>query len=114
MKMKTNELIGAALDYWVAKCENSDWSDDDCIVNITPGCCDEGWVFNPSSDWSQGGPIIEKEGIRMHRGVNDHWWAATDEEPQRPVTGPTPLVATMRCFVASKMGDEIKIPDELQ
>ena len=27
--------------------------------------------------------------------------------------GPTPLVATMRCYVASKLGDEVDVPDEL-
>ena len=29
-------------------------------------------------------------------------------------TGPTPLVAAMRCFVVSKLGDEVEVPDELQ
>ena len=27
--------------------------------------------------------------------------------------GPTPLIAAMRCYVASKLGDEIEIPEEL-
>ena len=27
--------------------------------------------------------------------------------------GPTPLIAAMRCFVASKLGDEVDVPDEL-
>lgn len=27
--------------------------------------------------------------------------------------GPTPLIAAMRCFVASRLGDEIEIPEEL-
>lgn len=27
--------------------------------------------------------------------------------------GPTPLVAAMRCLVASRLGDEVEIPDEL-
>jgi hypothetical protein len=28
--------------------------------------------------------------------------------------GPTPLIAAMRCYVASKLGDEIDIPEELK
>ncbi len=28
--------------------------------------------------------------------------------------GPTPLIAAMRCYVASKLGDEIEIPEELK
>jgi hypothetical protein len=27
---------------------------------------------------------------------------------------PTPLIAAMRCYVASKMGDEIELPEELK
>ncbi len=27
--------------------------------------------------------------------------------------GPTPLIAAMRCYVASKLGDEVDIPEEL-
>ena len=27
--------------------------------------------------------------------------------------GPTPLIAAMRCYVASKLGDEVDVPDEL-
>jgi hypothetical protein len=26
---------------------------------------------------------------------------------------PTPLIAAMRCYVASKLGDDIEIPEEL-
>jgi hypothetical protein len=28
-------------------------------------------------------------------------------------TGSTPLIAAMRCYVASKLGDEVEIPKEL-
>jgi hypothetical protein len=28
--------------------------------------------------------------------------------------GDTPLIAAMRCFVTSKLGDEIEIPEELK
>jgi hypothetical protein len=27
--------------------------------------------------------------------------------------GPTPLIAAMRCYVISKLGDEVEVPDEL-
>jgi len=29
------------------------------------------------------------------------------------VYGPTPLIAAMRCFVASKLGEEVDVPQEL-
>ena len=28
-------------------------------------------------------------------------------------SGPTPLIAAMRCYVASKLGDEVDVPEEL-
>jgi hypothetical protein len=98
MKIKTNELTGAALDWAVAKCEDV--------------YCFDG-SYTPSTDWSQGGPIIEREGIGFGFGVgidSDQWEAGytTPEE-----TGPTPLIAAMRCYVASKLGDEVNVPEEL-
>lgn len=28
--------------------------------------------------------------------------------------GPTPLIAAMRCYVASKLGDNVEIPEKLR
>ena len=99
--MKTNELTGAALDWAVAKCEgviNGDALDTGFIL-------EGGYV--PSTDWAQGGPIIEREGI----AVFGDWQATLGEETYN---GPTPLIAAMRCYVASKLGDEVEIPEELK
>lgn len=127
MKIKTSELTGAALDWAVAACEGyDDWDNEDPdymgfgskngeptftgILNYTP-----------SSDWSLGGPIIE----RMEIGIklNAPCSAGRDWEASPSITakgvggrwgyGPTPLIAAMRCYVASKLGDEVEIPDEL-
>ena len=109
--MKTSDLTGPALDWAVAKAE----------VQEPVGSFLDGVVahpdynkFYPSTDWSQGGPIIEREGIRLHRSVTGRWWAGPEFDPHRPVAGPTPLIAAMRCFVASRLGDTIDIPEELQ
>ena len=83
-----------------------------------------------STDWSHGGPIIEREGIEVVRGNDlyfpkgnekgDHYellWLATLPLMDLPqgyrFHGPTPLISAMRCFVASKLGDEVEIPNEL-
>jgi len=107
MKIKTNELTGAALDWAVAKCEG------ECLVDgalFTKDPDDEQVLYTPSTDWSQGGPIIEREHIELEWSGQD-WTAVTraDEE----FFGFTPLVAAMRCYVASKLGDEVEIPEEL-
>jgi len=109
--MKTSELIGPALDWAVAKCEGTDWLFED-LTKPCPGAC-------YSTDWAQGGPIIEREGIgtrvdcRRVDGEFVGWWFSEDTQRENGSNGPTMLVAAMRCYVASKLGDEVEIPEEL-
>ena len=63
-----------------------------------------------STNWSQGGPIIEREGITLRCGL--HGWDAELEEFDAISHGPTPLIAAMRCYVCSIMGDVVEIPEE--
>ena len=67
--------------------------------------------YSPSTDWAQGGPIIEREGLTITHQQNQ-WAAQTDDDLFE--FGPTPLIAAMRCYVASKLGDEIELPEELK
>ena len=104
--MKTSELIGVALDWAVARCEGIVGYGDALDI----GFIKEGG-YTPSSDWAQGGPIIERERIRIDpRGV---WCAAHDSCEWTYYMGETPLIAAMRCYVASKLGDEIEISEDL-
>lgn len=119
MKIKTSELTGRALAY---------------AAGVAEGCVVETWhtksvairssgvprsvPWNPHSDWAQGGPIIEREFIQIGAWRNDapeHRWQADqhNDDGDWILFGPTPLIAAMRCFVASKLGDEIDIPEEL-
>ena len=111
--MKTSELTGAALDWAAAKCEGEDYRD----IATYSGIGQEFSPTNYSTDWAQGGPIIEREGINLfqRKGAAARegraWLAYDNKNPE--MTGPTPLIAAMRCFVASKMGDTVEIPQEL-
>jgi hypothetical protein len=67
--------------------------------------------FQPSTDWLQGGSIIEREGMSLNR-VTDALWEATIMG-EWTEDGPTPLVAAMRCYVGSKLGNEVEIPEAL-
>ena len=71
--------------------------------------------FAPSTDWQLAGPIIEEERISpTYSQMNKDWQAAYHEGPQSYIhAGPTPLIAAMRCYVASKLGDEVDVPVEL-
>jgi hypothetical protein len=78
----------------------------------------EAWT--PSTDWSQGGPIIEREKISIEHlyGAGDAGadvWVATRVEGSSisEEQGSTALIAAMRCYVASKLGDEVELPEEL-
>ena len=73
---------------------------------------------NYSTDWAQGGPIIEREWLDITPWPNEsdeelHWQCKQHDSIDCVTFGPTPLIAAMRCFVASKMGDEIYVPDEI-
>ena len=115
--MKTSELTGAALDWAVAKCEGIETKNYSGALTIR---YDGDW-WQPSTEWTQGGPIIEREKIGVWWATHyvdddgqeygNHWYAETAEGLVRD--GPTPLIAAMRCFVSSKLGDEVEVPDEI-
>jgi hypothetical protein len=109
--MKTSELTGAALDWAVAKCEGITWEQGDLDAGeYGPG-------FKPSTDWAHGGPIIERGKIdtfNQDNGYNGAILMATRKNPHpTPYFGETTLIAAMRCYVASKVGDDIEIPKEV-
>lgn len=115
MKTKTVSiatLTGPALDWAVAKCEGVRVSAPQSHgkLEVHFSATDGGDVYSPSTDWSQAGPIIERDGLTLTHQA-DRWAAQTDDDLF--AYGPTPLIAAMRCYVASKLGDEVEIPEEL-
>jgi len=98
--MKVNQLEGAALDWAVTKAEGFD-------AEVTGP---EWGLWHWATDWGQGGSIIEREGIALYLYGNSEWNAHIGGKES---VGPTPLIAAMRCYVASHFGDEIEVPDEL-
>ena len=119
MQVKVNELSGNALDWAVAKSagvgvhmSRGGWVvfDSDSHAEFSNGYNDSKMqMFKPSSNWAQGGVIIEREGIALLKRPMGYWVASLD----RTCEGDAPLIASMRCYVASKLGDEVEIPDEL-
>jgi hypothetical protein len=128
--MKTAELTGAALNWAVAQCEGlnpllaSSFEDGHAdawgcpfvylhepMKNKQPFAAPPFYMgFNPSTNWLEGGAIIEREKIALHFNGDSPWvgecgWARRD--------GATPLEAAMRSYVAVKLGDDIEIPEEL-
>jgi hypothetical protein len=115
--MKTSELTGAALDWAVAKCEGPNsvaacYYDEDDL----PMCRDEAphMEWQPSTNWAQGGPIIEREKISTSIYTGLLQWIATMNAGKTIESGPTPLIAAMRCYVESILGDDVDLPEELE
>ena len=137
--MKTSELIGPALDWTVAKCEGREilsFLGGGILVNgryesgsEIPTELGFNYMWHPSTDWTQSGPIIEREKIWWSDNDDatsdqDIWWCLSTRDAitgeaqglseQVEGLGPTLLIAAMRCYVASKLGDEVEVPDELK
>ena len=119
MKVKTADLIDAALDWAVAKCEGEN-EEAFCLFYEPTEPTDydaHGYPeFHYSTIWAQGGPIIEREcmDILCLAGGDDGWQADKYLHTEQVIRfGPTPLIAAMRCLVASRLGDEVEVPDEL-
>jgi len=117
--MKTSELIGPTLDWAVAKCEGYTPINHSRLATVMVERVNARGAWVPmqvsalrfSTDWAQGGPIIERECIALKALAAEpvYWRARTFGTS----IGPTPLIAAMRCYVASKLGDEVDIPKEL-
>jgi hypothetical protein len=128
--MSVSELTGEELDAAVAKAlgyehhgavgvfdrnpdkpwclsEVNDWWKDPTGAWLCGPC--HGFPYGYSSEWERGGPIIERERIEVGFMGTDHGWqAAMNPEAQadwqiRWHDGPTPLIAAMRAFVASRL-----------
>lgn len=133
MKIKTSELIDAPLRWAVAICEG--WVDsNDRAEHTTPG--EEldrfSWQMSRNgvqcflldgkmeffTDWSLGGPIIDREKIWlkfpfMVEGDTEAIHGAFGFPNVVNAFGPTALIAAMRCHVASRLGEYVDVPEEI-
>jgi hypothetical protein len=85
----------------------------------TETMCESGERWKPSSNWTQGGLIIQRlNGFHLKQWLEsppESSWEAHihNYDGDWIQFGPTPLVAAMRCYVASKLGDEVEVPRKL-
>lgn len=111
MLMKTSDLSGEALNFAVCFAEGYPATATSyghaCYLHERSGL----WVYPHYLEWKDAGPIIERERIELG-SYADQWQATMHlEDGSIYELGPTPLIAAMRCYVASKLGDEVEIPD---
>ncbi len=120
MKHKIAELpAGELLDYAVAKAMGKDVgrNHNGCLCYFESNAVDSHddlLIPQFSTNWAQGGPILEKE-ISNHERRVTYFYCNTfvpTESRSRCVWsyGSTLLEAAMRCFAISKLGEEVEIP----
>lgn len=98
MKTKANDLSGVALDWAVSVAKGLSWK----LHGHIPF----------STDWSQSGALIEREKIEIFI-EDERWQAYSIRSAPHNFDGDTPLIAAMRCYVSSQLGEEVDVPDEL-
>lgn len=122
--MNVIELSGAQLDYWVARASGHTAKldgDRAVIERVRMGVLDgaaKPWfvawgAFSPSTNWADGGPIIEREGICISPHDRGQTWGAwitssCYESNDPDARGATPLVAAMRAYVKTRFGAEVR------
>lgn len=120
MSMKTialEQATGPAIDLLVATCEGhlASVTKSSEVIILREGVTD---YFDPHRNWGWAGPIIERERISIRPDVSTPNFRAFVIRPPEGLShryiGPTPLIAAMRCYVASKLGDEVEVPEELE
>ena len=124
--VKVSEATGSVLDWMVAKCMGFSYEAYESSRKKWKDGTYRPAHWMPSTDWAQGGPIIEREQIAAWFHTDYGCWCAagidwmnadvlsdTFMEMPDASRGPTPLIAAMRCYVSSKLGDEVEVPDGL-
>ena len=139
MKIKVSEATNNQLNWLVASTLGKIWTGDwyvvpmDCRFKVSrlEGGCVVCWLngtsYRPTTSWEHGGPIIERERIAtwdngaLHPPEDCTWTAGIQPEGDETANdlgifalwmhvGPTPLIAAMRAYVASKLGEEVELP----
>lgn len=117
MKIKVSELIDDALNWAVCRARYPEADMSATHVWLYTGDGEDDFLIEKTStDWSQGGLIIDQEKISVIHMEGTQHWVARKFQPTCDTTpkseGPTLLIAAMRCYVASKLGDEVDVPED--
>ena len=134
MKIKTSELVGAALDRAVDLAQGFTFSlgipesqtatNESCrkgVWRCAPGgrwacmsCYDHS---QPSRDWGEGGPILTEAKISRtidHSGLWIAYYGYNYADAKEFMQCHTSeLVAGLRCYVSMRLGATVEIPEEL-
>lgn len=137
VEMNVSELSGVALDWAVAEavglktvvCSPGQYRHDikggihcstsygchfgaPSLFGIDPN------EYSPSTDWSQGGPLIEKHNLSLLPQIGGAYYAQwavpnMDDYEEAELVAPSALLAICRAVVSKELGQAVQIPAEL-
>ena len=142
MKISVSQAIGPVLDWMVAAALEFEYGENRAVKICRTGDAMPAWIeresiaesgyyhrFDPSTNWSLGGPIMDREKIATStREYTDEVVAVKHSSygnlplcrEHGPLSlrtmvtaGPTALIAISRCYVVSVLDREVEVPDEL-
>lgn len=146
IEVQTAELTRLALDWAVARAlgfvdypedsveQGAWWYTDPLKAPFGERIYKADW--KPSTDWSQGGPLIDKYDVELIRFGEQAWYERDPQWNQKPcvgavirhapydtvsgdihieecMTGETRLIAACRAIVRAKLGETAQVPAEL-
>ena len=115
-KIKVSEATDIQLDWLVAKCEgySATIKPLEIVYTHPNGAWHHNGNWKPTEKSVQMWPIIDREKISIRHWDNTpviHAYLSTPGSNWSE--GQTPLIAAARCYVTSKLGEEVEIPEEL-
>lgn len=107
MKIKTQNLTKNALNWAVAHCLGEDFSPNSGVnaIGISYSATDY------CDNWCLSGPIIDREIFSFSRDELSETCYAWHKDGKGRAYGQNLLTACLRCIVASRIGDEVDVPD---
>lgn len=133
MQVKVSEASGHVLDWLVCRAQHPKASMSASHVWLPTSDGEDDFLIDAmSTDHTQGGPLMDREFISTSYDYawvydpdnvdpddvpdnGDRWYAEIRRGSHDFVSdyGPTRLVAAMRCYVTSKLGAVVEVPDDL-
>ncbi|MFU7495819.1 phage protein NinX family protein [Pseudomonas aeruginosa] len=131
VEVKTCELEGPALDWAVAKASRLELTSIKFGSGVwvkgllPPGIMPNATRWEPSNNWAQAGPLIEKFHIQTSYNGNgfsrsptrEYWCAYVCEDSGQELRpsggGPTAIIAACRAIVTASLGETVSVPAEL-
>lgn len=107
VEVKTAEMISPALDWAVALADKNPAHISEYTGKVVHGMA---VIFAPSTNWDQGGPLIDKYVTTISQRFKDSWMVHSGGIV---CFGSTPLIAACRAIVHAKLGETVLVPKEL-